>query len=300
MTVGATAMVVLVIALIIAFNGPKRGVPQATSGQPANQTIAGIPTDVGGNGTNSSSTVATNAAPAGGASSQGARTNDAAKAPSPGKLPERTPAVKKEAVPAEAAVASATSAAERTEPKTAQAGAKTRDEVATDKKEPALSPEAGAGDSAAKAATSVPAEAKSVASVAPAAPAPAKSNNISQSELTNLIKRFEFVYEAGDIEQFLRIFDDDVRTNDRFSKDGLREDYEDLFKTTDMRRMVLSNVTWEMHDSRADGWGNFEVKVRKTGEQEVKEYKGSLTFYVEKINGQVRIKRLYHGQWRAS
>jgi hypothetical protein len=91
-----------------------------------------------------------------------------------------------------------------------------------------------------------------------------------------------------------------VRTNDRFSKDGLREDYEDLFKTTDMRRMVLKSVTWEARESSADGWGNFEVRVRKAGEKEVKEYRGSLTFYVEKINGVMRIKRLYHGQWRAS
>jgi len=142
-------------------------------------------------------------------------------------------------------------------------------------------------------------EGKSTVTASAAAPAPAVSKQISQSDLTGVVKRFEFVYEAGDIEQFLRLFDDDVRTNDRYSKDGLREDYEELFKTTDMRKMALGNMTWEARDNHADGWGNFEVSVRKAGEQEIKTYKGSLTFYVEKIDGRVRIKRLYHGQWRA-
>ena len=144
------------------------------------------------------------------------------------------------------------------------------------------------------------AEGQNIVTARAAAPAPPVSNVISQADLAGVVKRFEFVYEAGDIEQFLRLFDNDVRTNDRYSKDGLREDYEELFKTTDMRDMVLGNVTWEARDNHADGWGNFEVRTRKAGEQEIKTYKGSLTFYVEKIDGRVRIKRLYHGQWRAS
>jgi len=154
-------------------------------------------------------------------------------------------------------------------------------------------------DSGVNVAAGETAGAKADAAVAVAAAVPASSSALNQAELATLVKRFEFVYEAGDIEQFLRLFDEDVRTNDRFSKAGLREDYEELFKTTDMRVMTFKNVTWEPHNNRADGWGNFEVRVRKAGQQEVKEYKGSLTFYVEKINGRLLIKRLYHGQWRA-
>jgi hypothetical protein len=159
--------------------------------------------------------------------------------------------------------------------------------------EPATSEKGGS------AAAGASGEEMSIVTASAAAPVPAVSKQISQAELAGVAKRFEFVYEAGDIEQFLRLFDDDVRTNDRYSKDGLREDYEELFKTTDMRDMILGNVTWEARDNHADGWGNFEVRTRKAGEQEIKTYKGSLTFYVEKIDGRVRIKRLYHGQWRA-
>ena len=125
------------------------------------------------------------------------------------------------------------------------------------------------------------------------------SSQISQPELATLLKRFVSAYQAGDIEQFLSLFAIDVRTNDRTSKVGLREDYAGLFNTTDMRQMVLGNVTWDVSDNQASGWGNFEVKVRKAGQETIKTFNGSLTFQVEKIGGQVQIKKLYHGQWRA-
>ncbi len=131
--------------------------------------------------------------------------------------------------------------------------------------------------------------------IAPVTP----TGQISQAELVSLLKKFVFVYEAGDINQFLSLFDRNVRTNDRSTKEGLREDYEGLFNTTDMRQMVLGNVNWELRDNKADGWGNFEVKVRKKGEQTIKAFNGSLTFHVVKNDGRLLIRHLYHGQRRA-
>ena len=140
---------------------------------------------------------------------------------------------------------------------------------------------------------------KSDLNIATIAPTSASSKQISQAELTTFLNRFVFVYQAGDIDQFLNLFANDVRTNDRTSKAGVREDYEDLFGTTDIRQMILGNVTWEVSDNHANGWGNFEVKVRKTGQESIKAFNGSLTFQVDKIDGRLQIKKLYHGQWRA-
>jgi hypothetical protein len=125
------------------------------------------------------------------------------------------------------------------------------------------------------------------------------SRKISQSELATMLNRFVFVYQAGDIDQFLNLFASDVRTNAQASKAGLRDDYERLFSTTDLRQMVLGKVTWEVNDNSANGWGNFEVKVRNEGQETIKAFNGSLTFHVEKIDGRLQIKKLYHGQWRA-
>jgi CheY-like chemotaxis protein len=145
----------------------------------------------------------------------------------------------------------------------------------------------------------IPDRTESDAVVAKSAPTSASSGKISQPELATLLKRFVFVYQAGDIEQFLNLFASNVRTNSQTSKAGLREDYERLFSTTDVRQMVLGNVTWEVNDNNANGWGNFEVKVRNAGQETIKAFNGSLTFHVEKIDGRLQIKKLYHGQWRA-
>jgi hypothetical protein len=145
----------------------------------------------------------------------------------------------------------------------------------------------------------IPDRTESDAVVAKIAPTSASPGKISQPELATLLKRFVFVYQAGDIEQFLNLFASDVRTNAQTSKAGVREDYERLFSTTDMRQMILGNVTWEVNDNNANGWGNFEVKVRNAGQETIKAFNGSLTFHVEKIDGRLQIKKLYHGQWRA-
>jgi CheY-like chemotaxis protein len=127
----------------------------------------------------------------------------------------------------------------------------------------------------------------------------ASSKKLTQAELTNLVHRFVFVYQAGDLQQFLSLFDDNIHTNDRTNKAGLREDYQDLFRSTSMRQMTLDDITWDIKDQSAEGAANFEVRVRRVNDNQVRVYHGSLTFHVEKIGGRPRIVRMYHGQWKA-
>ena len=315
-TFGATGLILLIIVGIAIVNRSPRTAPQLTASAPEVDAFASTSA-----GSGRAPDTAVRPAP---------KTTESAKEPvnthsatgsvaKPASAPiarERAPIRKSDGQPAEVAAANSRTSGQGetgTVQATGQAPAistpaKTETvQVASGRPaaatgQPALpeSPADSANSVKASATAGALAEGKNIVTARAAAPAPPVSNVISQADLAGVVKRFEFVYEAGDIEQFLRLFDNDVRTNDRYSKDGLREDYEELFKTTDMRDMVLGNVTWEARDNHADGWGNFEVRTRKAGEQEIKTYKGSLTFYVEKIDGRVRIKRLYHGQWRAS
>jgi hypothetical protein len=168
----------------------------------------------------------------------------------------------------------------------------------------AVATRAPASPDSTAAALAAPAAVDQVAAVADPrrtdpATAKAATNRITQAELANLLRRFAFVYEAGDIDQFVELFDEDVRTNDRSNKAGLREDYEELFRNSINRQMLLGNVAWEISDKQANGWGNFEVRIKRAGDEEVKAFKGSLTFQVEKADNRLRIKRMYHGQYRA-
>lgn len=143
-------------------------------------------------------------------------------------------------------------------------------------------------------ATAEPTPREEVATASPAA----QVSRISRDELTTFLRRFASVYEAGDLDQFLTLFADNARTNDRTGRRGIREDYDTLFRSTDLRRMKLGEINWEIEANQAYGWGDFEVTVKRSADQESYVYTGSLTFVVEKVDGRLRITRLYHGQQR--
>jgi hypothetical protein len=253
-------------------DAPKNGAARAPNGgnaKPAESAVnskaeAAVPGVMGANGTQ--------AAPA------AASPQPPAPAPQPRAAPVPAPKPEPSAAAAGAAAVAATAAVAKAATDQAPAQPATTSEDAE--------------------APVVAADTKRVDPTPTAAPKPSP-NRIAQAELTTLLRKFAFTYEAGDIEQFMGLFDDDVRTNDRASKAGLREDYEGLFQNSVNRQMLLGNVAWEISDRQANGWGNFEVRIKRAGDEEVKTYKGSLTFYVEKIDGRLRIKRMYHGQYRA-
>lgn len=142
-----------------------------------------------------------------------------------------------------------------------------------------------------------------VAASAPAAASPTPRSapaRLSREELAALLQRFVYVYEAGDIEQFMALLADNVQTNDRVTRQAVREDYDRLFRTTDLREMRVEAMSWDVEGDQAHGWGEFEVRVRRQGDGAVYHYQGSLTLLVRKAGGRPRIERLYHSERRAS
>lgn len=316
-TIGATLLIVLVVGVIFFINRSHRVASPPTAVIPETQTLA---TSQG------SSDASSTPQPAAAELEQTPARSEVTT-----KAEEQSPVRESNRRSTEATATAASAASRSRTPGKSEPGKTRVDKQSAETRAPettdaAQKPEPAAGDNAVRMPAAASAHANPIAAagsvaVAPtvataavpepdpepavaAAPAaaavraPPPSNAITQADLTKLVKKFEFVYEAGDIEQFLGLFGDTVETNDTFTKADLRRDYEDLFKTTEWRVMSLPNVTWDMHDNQADGWGNFEVKVRKVGAKEVNNYKGSLTFHVEKIGGRLYIKRLYHGQWR--
>jgi hypothetical protein len=307
-TLGATALFIVVVGVIFYIN---RVSPKPT---PYPTEVAKIESASGSETSASAILRAGGDVPA----PVEATNNSGARAPTTGGAKPTEPVVKPKAETPVAGVRGATGT--QVAPAPAKAPEPAAQRVATATAPAPRSPEAGAAPAVAAAAATVAAAAVDQAAASPADqpeqvaaaaapramdPAPAAApkpspNRISEAELTTLLRKFAFTYEAGDIETFVSLFDNDVRTNDRASKAGLREDYESLFRNSINRQMLLGNVSWEISDKQANGWGNFEVRIKRAGDEDVKTYKGSLTFYVEKIDGRLRIKRLYHGQYRGS
>jgi len=313
-TIGATALIILIVGVIFFINRQHRVVPPPTASIPEAETLA---TSQGNSSASSAlAPVAVEPAkppvrrdPATGTDEQPVRKVDkrpaeaVASVASSGRIPGENEASKTPIGKQDAATRTSTAPGHAKKPETKPKTISGDAAISTPEEEaPASSAAPTETAAVAPAVSTVAARDPASAATAAAAPAPAAppSNAITPADLTKLVKKFEFVYEAGDIEQFLSLFGDQVETNDTFTKADLRRDYEDLFKTTEWRVMALPNVNWDIHDNKADGWGNFEVKVRKVGAKDVNDYKGSLTFHVEKIGGRLYIKRLYHGQWRAA
>jgi len=133
-----------------------------------------------------------------------------------------------------------------------------------------------------------------------ATPKQSTPRRITSGALTILLSQFVSSYDAGNLDGFMTLFAEDAHTNKRRNRDQIRTDYDDLFQTTDRRRLTLIDVNWEPGNDAVQGWGRFEVKVRKKGRPEVTTFVGGLRFRVEKPGPQIRIAHLYHTQTKVN
>ncbi len=122
------------------------------------------------------------------------------------------------------------------------------------------------------------------------------SQRITRDELGRLIHDFVRKYQAGDVDQFMSLFAENAQGNESRDRGQVRNDYEDLFQTTDERRIRLIDVNWGRVSGGVQVWGRFDVTLRKNGGREVKTYIGKFKFHVEKQGPRLVITRFHHSQ----
>lgn len=144
---------------------------------------------------------------------------------------------------------------------------------------PVVEPTATATETAPQAAT---------ASVAPA--------EIREQDLSSLLERFVFYYEAGQLEPFMALFAQDAQTNNRTTRAGVAEDYRSLFESSISRVMRLRDLRWNRQAQQAFGEADFTLSIVSRGEVRPRSYEGRLTFQVVRQDGQLLIRGLFHSQ----
>ncbi len=118
---------------------------------------------------------------------------------------------------------------------------------------------------------------------------------IPDEDLKKMMNIFVHSYEEGDLARLLSVFAQDARTNDRSNRDGIAEDYRDLFGMTEKRQFIFDDLKWTQKDEgRARGEGDFEVKLLLKGETSVTTVKGRVTIDVEKRGNDLLITRFFH------
>ena len=68
---------------------------------------------------------------------------------------------------------------------------------------------------------------------------------ILQADIDILLEQFEVSYEAGDLENFVALFDEDATVNDGAGLAQIRRDYGELFRNTKQREIEFRNRAWK-------------------------------------------------------
>lgn len=116
---------------------------------------------------------------------------------------------------------------------------------------------------------------------------------LSSSELREFIQRFEHLYTADDVDQFLTLFSADARGNKGNYAD-LAGDYRRLFEQRRQRRLVLSDLRWEIDGNRAAGNGSYAAWVGPGAGKPESHTRGRILLQLTRDGLGLRITRLHH------
>lgn len=134
------------------------------------------------------------------------------------------------------------------------------------------------------------------AAVQPAPPpevAPPARPDFSQAALSELIARMSALYEQGNLEGFLALFDEEARA-EQGGKTRIRSDYENLFRTTEARKLTIFDMNWVKDGEVFRGEGGFQAKVIRKGERTARVYSGTIRLEVQKRNESALIRGIFH------
>ncbi|SMB22883.1 conserved protein of unknown function [Sterolibacterium denitrificans] len=102
-----------------------------------------------------------------------------------------------------------------------------------------------------------------------------------QESLDTLLGAFTLLYEKGDLEAFLALFDENARAENG-GKTRIRNDYDNLFRTTAARKLYIYDMNWVQDGDIYRGQGGFQAKVRPKGAASQRIYDGIITLEILK------------------
>lgn len=117
---------------------------------------------------------------------------------------------------------------------------------------------------------------------------------IAQVELNALLDRLVVSYEDGRLDEFISLFDKNVKTEDVSGREKLQKQYNELFSMTSSRLFLLHGIEWDKSGSKATGEGDFQVKVKASNGRYITSVHGSFRIEASKQDGQVLITRFVY------
>lgn len=112
-------------------------------------------------------------------------------------------------------------------------------------------------------------------------------------QLNSLLARFADLYQRGDLEGLLDLFDGSARI-ERGDRTQIRAEYGELFRNSEGRNLYVWDVAWSAHGEITRGEGQFQARVMRKGDRSPRVYNGTLTIEAIQRNERPLIVGLYH------
>lgn len=120
------------------------------------------------------------------------------------------------------------------------------------------------------------------------------NNPFDELALGAVLAKFEVAYQYGDLQRILNLLANDVQSNQVTGKQHLSAEYEKLFSITEMRRMNIRNVEWQVGGQEVLGEGTFKVKVRERGSNRNNTYTGNIVLRIKQENNKLLINEIHY------
>ena len=112
-------------------------------------------------------------------------------------------------------------------------------------------------------------------------------------QLDSLVANFSELFQRGDLERLLALFDDTARMDRGSGKAQVRSEYGELFRSSETRTLYIWDMTWNPRGKAMRGNGHFQSRVIGKGDQSPRIYGGDITIDVLQQDGNPLIVGLY-------
>ncbi|HEX5754964.1 MAG TPA: DnaJ domain-containing protein [Arenimonas sp.] len=116
---------------------------------------------------------------------------------------------------------------------------------------------------------------------------------LDEREAMALLEQFQRSYGAGDLQALMRLFTGDARNN-RGGLNAISEDYEQLFRASDSRRIEWSEPVWLGNGDRGSVSARYRATVLPSGELRPNTVEGDIRFDLRRDGDVARIERVRH------
>ena len=136
------------------------------------------------------------------------------------------------------------------------------------------------------------------AATSPVAAKNTASPALSKAVLEQVLTHFSNSYEKGDLNALMGLFSAKARTDTQTTSKGIRDEYADIFSTSDRRTIGFTGVSWKHDESFARGRGKFQATILRQGASAPVLLSGKVTIQVVAGDSGPQISRLYFSETR--